>query len=116
MNRKTLMTLALTAVFAVPALAQQSPGKMDTPASNPQTVSGNDGSKPADRPGAGATAAGISAAGFNATDRNNDGYLSRDEARDASWANRFSELDKDNDGRLSRSEFEALQGAAGATR
>ena len=53
---------------------------------------------------------------FRAMDRNNDGYISRDEARDASWANRFSELDKDNDGRLSRSEFDAMgAGAAGAT-
>ena len=59
---------------------------------------------------------GASAGGFAAMDRNNDGYLSRDEARDASWSNRFTELDKDNDGRLSQSELEALQGAArGAT-
>ena len=42
-------------------------------------------------------------------DKNNDGYISRDEARDATWDNRFSELDKDNDGRMSQSEFDAMR-------
>ena len=56
-----------------------------------------------------------SAGGFAAMDRNNDGYVSRDEARDASWNTRFSELDKDNDGRISQSEFSALGAAGGAS-
>jgi len=43
------------------------------------------------------------------------GYLSRDETRDETWSNRFSELDKDNDGRLSQSEFDAMQAGAGAS-
>ncbi|HEX6157049.1 MAG TPA: EF-hand domain-containing protein [Burkholderiales bacterium] len=61
---------------------------------------------------AGATARG----GFAGIDKNNDGYISRDEARDATWENRFSELDKDNDNRLSQSEFDAMQaGAASGT-
>jgi len=63
---------------------------------------------------AGATARG----GFAAMDKNHDGYISRDEAKDATWENRFTELDKDNDNRLSQSEFDAMQagaGAAGAT-
>lgn len=59
----------------------------------------------------GATAKG----GFAAIDKNNDGYISRDEARDATWENRFSELDKDNDNRLSQSEFDAMQAGAGAS-
>ena len=60
----------------------------------------------------GATARG----GFAGIDKNNDGYISRDEARDATWENRFSELDKDNDNRLSQSEFDAMQaGAASGT-
>ena len=75
------------------------------------------GSNAADRPanepksGAGATAP----SGFSTLDTNHDGYISRDEARDASWANRFSELDKDNDGRLSQSEFSAMNAGSGAT-
>ena len=60
---------------------------------------------------AGATAKG----GFSGLDKNHDGYISRDEARDATWSNRFTELDKDNDGRLSQSEFNAMQAGAGAT-
>ena len=55
------------------------------------------------------------AGGFAAVDRNNDGYLSRDEARESTWNSRFSELDKDNDGRISQSEFSALGAAGGAS-
>ena len=54
------------------------------------------------------TGAAAGAAGFSALDRNNDGYISREEARDVTWTNRFSELDKDNDGRISQSEFNAM--------
>lgn len=59
---------------------------------------------------AGATARG----GFAGVDKNGDGHISRDEAKDATWENRFTELDKDNDNRLSRSEFDAMQSSAGA--
>jgi hypothetical protein len=59
---------------------------------------------------AGATARG----GFAGIDKNGDGHISRDEAKDATWSNRFSELDKDNDNRLSQSEFDAMQAGAGA--
>jgi len=87
--KKQLITLAIAAAFAAPALAQ-SPGRTTTDPkdSNP--------------------ASGASAGGFAAIDRNGDGYISRDEAREATWANRFSELDKDNDGRISQSEFNAM--------
>ena len=59
---------------------------------------------------AGATAGG----GFAGMDKNGDGHISRDEAKDATWSNRFTELDKDNDNRLSQSEFDAMQAGAGA--
>ena len=84
MDLKKIVVLAIAAAFAAPLAAQSGGG--------------------VDRSGAGASATG----GFAAMDRNNDGYISRDEARDATWANRFTELDKDNDGRLSASEFDAL--------
>jgi len=82
-------------------------------ATAPITSGSNSADRPANTPKAetGATAKG----GFSAIDKNHDGYISRDEARDATWANRFSELDKDNDGRLSQSEFDAMQAGAGAT-
>jgi hypothetical protein len=93
MNLKTVMALAIAASFAAPVLAQQAPRGADA----------KDGAP---------AAAGATAGGFSAMDRNNDGYISRDEARDATWNSRFSELDKDNDGRVSQSEFDALEGAA----
>ena len=94
--KRQLITLAIAAALAAPALAQ-SPGRTTTDPkdSNP--------------------AAGASAGSFTSMDRNGDGYISRDEAREATWSSRFSELDTDNDGRLSQSEFGALGSAAGAT-
>jgi hypothetical protein len=82
-------------------------------ATAPITSGSNSADRPANTPKAetGATAKG----GFAAIDKNHDGYISRDEARDATWENRFSELDKDNDGRLSQSEFDAMQAGAGAS-
>ena len=109
MNLKRVMALLIAAAFAAP-LAAQTGGKVQpkdsNPAAEPRTFGGG-----VDRSGAGATAGS-----FGSIDRNNDGYISRDEARDAAWSNRFTELDKDNDGRLSRGEFDAMgAGAAGAT-
>ena len=99
MNRKSLIFLTVAAAFAVPAAAQA-----------PRTSGGSDSMAP--KTEASATAHG----GFAGLDKNNDGYISRDEALEAPWVSRFSEIDKDNDGRVSRSEFDASQGAArGAT-
>jgi hypothetical protein len=107
--KKQLMTLAIAAALAAPALAQ-SPGRTTTdpkdsnPAAPPVTYGSQD-----------RAAAGASAGSFTSMDRNGDGYISRDEARDAAWHSRFSELDRDNDGRLSQQEYGALGAAAGAT-
>jgi hypothetical protein len=55
-------------------------------------------------------AGGASADRFSELDRNHDGFLSRDEARNASELDtRFSELDQNNDGKLSREEYDALK-------
>ena len=95
MKLKKLMVLAIAAAFAAPVAAQSGSGTVQPKDSNPAAAPG----------------------GFAAIDRNNDGYISRDEARDVTWSNRFSELDKDNDGRLSQSEFDAMGGspASGAS-
>jgi len=51
-----------------------------------------------------------SEARFNDLDRNGDGFISRDEGRDAEELNtRFSELDANNDGKLSRDEYAVLE-------
>jgi Ca2+-binding EF-hand superfamily protein len=47
---------------------------------------------------------------FKELDRNADGFVSRDEGRDAEELNtRFSELDTNNDGKLSREEYVVLE-------
>ena len=92
MNLKSAVAWAVAAALAAPVLAQKAPRSTDD------------------------KTASTAASSFAAMDRNNDGYLSRDEIRDVPWSNRFSELDQDNDGRISQSEFEALgKAAAGAT-
>jgi len=98
------------------AASAQADKTKDRPASSagaPITSGGNAADRPANAPKAetGATAKGD----FAAIDKNKDGHISRDEAKDASWENRFSELDKDNDNRLSQSEFDAMQAGAGAS-
>jgi len=100
--KKQIITLAIAAAFAAPALAQTS-GRTTTdpkdsnPAAPPATL------------GKDRAAAGASSGGFGTMDRNSDGYISRDEAKDSSWNSRFSELDKDNDNRVSQSEYQAMQ-------
>jgi hypothetical protein len=108
MNLRNAMALALAAVFALPALAQQAGSSTEPQDSDPAA--------PAAAPASDA-AAGASG-NFSAIDRNTDGYVSRGEAREERWSNRFSELDRDNDGRLSEAEYNTLSAdtaAAGAT-
>jgi hypothetical protein len=47
---------------------------------------------------------------FESLDRNGDGFVTRDEAKDAEELNtRFTELDTNNDNKLSRQEYGALE-------
>jgi len=114
MKLKTVMAVVIAAAFAAPVLAQ-SPGRTTTDPkdSNPAAPPAAPGK--VDRQAGKESAAGATAGGFSAMDRNSDGYISRDEAHDVSWSSRFSELDKDNDGRISQSEFDGLGASSGAS-
>ena len=102
---KTLMAVALAGAVALPmasALGDSPPG-----AAAPDT------------PAIGGTTA--KQGRFEALDKNHDGFISRDEGKDAEeLQTRFSELDTNNDNKLSRDEYNVLKqnarGAAGSTR
>jgi Ca2+-binding EF-hand superfamily protein len=54
--------------------------------------------------------------GFNALDKNNDGYLSRAEAAgNPDLAKKWKEADRNNDGKLSRGEYLIVMGKKDAT-
>ena len=56
-----------------------------------------------------------SAERFERLDRNGDGFVTRDEAKDAEELNtRFTELDTNNDNKLTRQEYGALEEEARA--
>jgi hypothetical protein len=139
---KTLMAVAVAGVFALPVAASAasdnivvsqaggggsgSGGGADAPdmANRQPGTTSQPGTMESDKMNAGATqrpargATGTSTRGrFDLLDTNGDGFISRDEAKDApELQTRFSELDKDNDGKLSREEYGALnEAASGAT-
>lgn len=93
---KTLIAVAVAGAFALPVAA--APSVSDDRAT---------------RSGAGTTADSR----FDQLDRNHDGFISRDEAKDAAELNtRFTELDQNNDNKLTREEYNALNvGARGAS-
>ena len=97
MKRNILIAIALAAPFSASA----------------------QGDKMQKRPQA-ASESTISAKLFGRLDRNNDGFVTRDEAKDATeLQGRFAELDKNNDGKISEAEMRALDGersAAGASK
>jgi len=89
MKRNTLIAMAIAGLLAAPLAARSADGD------RPKTA-------PAGR-------ARPSAALFERLDKNQDGFVTRDEARDATeLQGRFAELDKDNDGKISRGEMRAL--------
>lgn len=98
MKLKTLIAVAVAGAFAAPFAA--SAGSDNIQIAQAATS----------QPQAG------SAALFERLDRNKDGFVSRDEARDATeLQGRFAELDKDNDGKISRGEMGAMDSDRSAT-
>ena len=112
MNWKTLIAVAVASAFAAPFAASADDDKA-------QAAPGKTDKKGLGSPASGRTAG--SAALFDRLDTNKDGFVTRDEARDATeLQGRFAELDTDNDGKISRSEMRGLdkdrRGAAGSTK
>jgi len=105
MKRNTLITMAIAAALAAPLAAQSADGDKGalkaTPAKEKASASGR---------------TSPSAALFERLDKNKDGFVTRDEARDATeLQGRFAELDKDNDGKISASEMRELDSSRSAT-
>jgi len=127
------MAIAVAGAFALPVAALASAtndnivvaqgGGGDTGASNRQEGVNPPGQASPGRTnptGKGAMGATAKHGRFDSLDKNHDGFVSRDEAKDASELDtRFTELDANNDGKLSRDEYNALnksdKSARGAT-
>ena len=110
MKLKTLIAMAVAGSFAA-ALATPASAADDKTRATPGGKS--------EKAASGRTTS--SAALFDRLDKNRDGFVTRDEARDATeLQGRFAETDQDNDGKISRSEMRALdnerRGAAGSTK
>jgi hypothetical protein len=115
MKLKTLIAVAVAGAFPALALAQSAtsqPQEGRTPPgapASPGSIDQRSGTAPS------GTTAGSTAL-FNRLDRNSDGFISRDEARDATeLQGRFAELDKDNDGKISAAEMRAMDSGRSAT-
>lgn len=122
MKLKTLIAVAAASAFPCLALAQAAtsqPQEGRTPPGTRASPGSIEDQSAKSAPGTGTSASGRttgSAALFSRLDRNNDGFVSRDEARDATeLQGRFAELDKDNDGKISASEMHGLDGGRSGT-
>jgi len=121
MKLKTLIAVAVASAFPALALAQAAtsqPQEGRTPPGSPASPGSID--QRSGTTSSGTTASGTTTSGstalFNRLDRNSDGFISRDEARDATeLQGRFAELDKDNDGKISAAEMRGMDSGRSAT-
>jgi EF hand domain-containing protein len=112
MTLKTLIAAAVAAAFAWP-LAAGADDKASTGASAGSDKSAAQPSS-SDKASAGATKDdGGAEAMFKALDKNNDGYISKEEAKGTPHDKDFAKLDKNGDGKLSREEHAAAPEHAG---
>lgn len=95
---KTLFAAAIGAAFALPVYAQ---GSSSSASSSGGGSSASSSSDPAPM--------------FRQLDRNQDGSLSREEAKGSPHEKAFTELDKNGDGKLSAEEHAAAHRSAAAT-
>jgi len=106
------MAVAVAAVFALPVTTSAASDGPDMANRQPGSARAQPGTMESDKMNSGSGASRRSS-NFDRLDRNRDGYLSRDEAKDAEeLQTRFSELDVNNDDKLSREEYDALNSSA----
>jgi hypothetical protein len=107
MTFKTLIAAAVAAAFALPFSASAAGDKADKAASSGDKAASSGATK----------SDGGAEAMFKALDKNNDGFMSKEEVKGTPHDKDFSKLDKNNDGKLSRQEHAAApehSGKAGA--
>jgi hypothetical protein len=127
MKLKTLLAVAIAGGLAAGSngliLAQGTGGTTESPSANqprgnpPAGAPAGSQQDPGAVSGTDRSSARLGAADFARLDKNGDGYISRDEAKDSdALSGRFSELDRDNDGRISRSEWQGgMESSSGST-
>ena len=98
MRIKTLLAAAVAATFAV-SLAHAGGDKKASSSSNPSAAA--------------SSADGGAEAMFKALDKNNDGFVTQEEAKGTPHEKDFTSLDKNSDGKLSRDEHAAAPEHAG---
>jgi hypothetical protein len=98
-----LIVLAVAATFPLAALAQQPP---TSPSRTPESQSPPGSQTPKNPSATKEFGKSSPSSGSMQLDRNNDGYVSREEAKTSSEVSRkFNDLDKDGDGKLSTKEL-----------
>ena len=104
MTFKTLIAAAVAAAFALPFSASAAGDKADKAASSSDKSAASGATK----------SDGGAEAMFKALDKNNDGFMSKEEVKGTPHDKDFSKLDKNNDGKLSREEHAAAPEHSGA--
>jgi hypothetical protein len=136
MKMKTLIAVAVAGAFAVPFAAQasadndrmilaQAPGGASggaaaqggsgAPGTSQGAAGGSQGATGTQGNQAGGPGAGVPPTDITQLDKNNDGYVSREEMSADPRVTRFDDMDKDRDGRLSAQEWAAGSAATGGT-
>lgn len=141
MKMKTLIAVAVAGAFAVPLAVQASAdndrmilaqsggsaggsagtggaaaqGGTGASGTSQGAVGGSQGATGTQGNQAGGPGAGVPPTDITQLDKNNDGYVSREEMSADPRVTKFDDMDKDRDGRLSRDEYSAGDAATGGT-